>query len=637
MPPTPTPTPIPPTPTPTPTPTTVPIEPGEPGPIVANASNLCLDVAGASASAGTDVLLWPCGDPQPDHRRWNVIEVEPSIFEFRAVHSGQCLSVDGAAAGAGVVQWPCDADPAQRWTLLGDTIRATHSDLCLDGGDSAQGTVLTQQPCDGSLDQSFLVDAGSVPLSARASEGFWGPVVNTPLVAVAGGALPDGRVLMWSAHGRFSFGGSRGYTETAIFDPSSGASTNRRISNTGHDMFCPGIASLANGQILVNGGSNASETSIYDPATDTWIDADDMNQARGYNASTTLSNGDVFTVGGSWSGGRGNKNGEVYNFATDSWRSLPNVLGNTIATSDVQGINRGDNHTWLFGWENGSVFHAGPSRNMHWIQTGGNGTLTSAGTRGTDADAMGGNAVMFEPGRILTVGGSPNYTSGAGSSRAHIVDITSGTPVVQELPAMVNGRAFQSSTLLPSGEVVVVGGQSQVRLFQDSNSVMAAEMFDPVTEQFKPLATMSVPRNYHSISLLLADGRVLAAGGGLCGNCNTNHPDVQIFTPPYLFNLDGTPADRPVITSAPTAMTYNQTISVSTDRNVDSFALVRLGTSTHATNSDQRRIPLSVSGSNGNYQLSGLTSSGVAPPGQYMLFAMTARGTPSIAQIVTVS
>jgi len=47
---------------------------------------------------------------------------------------------------------------------------------------------------------------------------------------------------------------------------------------------------------------------------------------------------------------------------------------------------------------------------MNWYSPNLNATAP-AGTRGTDADAMCGNAVMYDAvaGKILTVGGSPNY------------------------------------------------------------------------------------------------------------------------------------------------------------------------------------------------------------------------------------
>ena len=42
------------------------------------------------------------------------------------------------------------------------------------------------------------------------------------------------------------------------------------MTETGHDMFCPGIALLGDGRMIVNGGRQRRPTSIYDPATDAW-------------------------------------------------------------------------------------------------------------------------------------------------------------------------------------------------------------------------------------------------------------------------------------------------------------------------------------------------------------------------------
>ena len=55
---------------------------------------------------------------------------------------------------------------------------------------------------------------------------------------------------------------------------------------------------------------------------------------------------------------------------------------------------------------------------MNWITTTGNGTITPAGDRGTSADAMNGNAIMYNVGKILTVGGATAYQD-AGS----VVDV----------------------------------------------------------------------------------------------------------------------------------------------------------------------------------------------------------------------
>ncbi|MGT2489831.1 Kelch repeat-containing protein [Cupriavidus basilensis] len=72
--------------------------------------------------------------------------------------------------------------------------------------------------------------------------------------------------------------------------------------------------------------------------------------------------------------------------------------------------------------------------------------------------------------------------------------------------------------------------------------MLTPELWDPATEKFQKLAAMATPRTYHSVALLLRDGRVLSGGGGLCGGCTTNHPNVEILTPPYLLNADGSAA-----------------------------------------------------------------------------------------------
>jgi hypothetical protein len=183
------------------------------------------------------------------------------------------------------------------------------------------------------------------------------------------------------------------------------------VTNPAHDMFCPGTAYLPNGRLLVNGGSSTPETSIYDPPSSTWSSDRKMNVPRGYNASVLLSNGLVFTLGGSWGGGNVDKIGELW--APDQgWRRLVGISAQPITGPDPEGPYRGDNHAWLFAVRDGRVFHAGPSAEMHWITTEGDGTIVSAGNRADDPYSMNGNAVLYDIGLIFKTGGAPAYTSG---------------------------------------------------------------------------------------------------------------------------------------------------------------------------------------------------------------------------------
>lgn len=100
---------------------------------------------------------------------------------------------------------------------------------------------------------------------------------------------------------------------------------------------------------------------------------------------------------------------EIYDVARNTWTLLPGCPVAPMLTNDQDGVFRQDNHAWLFGWKEGTVFQAGPSSAMNWYSTTGNGGQKSAGKRASDPDSMDGNAVMYDAanGKIVTMGGSP--------------------------------------------------------------------------------------------------------------------------------------------------------------------------------------------------------------------------------------
>jgi galactose oxidase len=156
--------------------------------------------------------------------------------------------------------------------------------------------------------------------------------------------------------------------------------------------------------------------------------------------------------------------------------------------------------------------------------------------------------------------------------------------------------------------------------------------------RFTQLATMPTPRNYHSTALLMPDGRVWVGGGGGCDDPGcANHLDFEIYTPPYLYAPDGSAAVRPVIVSAPNSLSLGSPLAVTVSGNVTGFDLVRMGTSTHALDTDQRRIPLAIqSAVNGSYTLAVPSDPGITVPGYWMLFALDANGVPSISALILI-
>jgi galactose oxidase len=251
--------------------------------------------------------------------------------------------------------------------------------------------------------------------------------------------------------------------------------------------------------------------------------------------------------------------------------------------------------------------------------------------------------VLYDVGRVLKLGGAPAYDGGTATKTTYVLDIRGGPtkPVkVRKVAPLAFARALSNSVVLPNGQVVVVGGAKVSKVFTDAKAVLATELWDPQTETFRSLAPSPTPRTYHSVALLLPDGRVFVGGGGLCVDtrdpCN-NHPDGEILTPPYLLNANGTPAARPRIVGSPASAAPGDMITVSTDVAVTSFAIVRASAVTHTVNNDQRRVPLKIlSGNPAGYALKIPNNTGIVLPGNYMLFALDAGGHPSVAKNVAI-
>lgn len=480
------------------------------------------------------------------------------------------------------------------------------------------------------------------------SGGRWSPTIDFPLVPVSAAlefnrGPSTGTILTWSSFSASTFvGGNGGMTVTASFDPSTMTVSQRVITNTQHDMFCEGLSFDTTGRIFSTGGNSASKTSIFTVGSQAWSAGPNMRQGRGYHSQVTLSDGRIFTIGGSWAGGEGNKNGEIYSTGSNSWTALPGCPVAPMLTNDAQGVYRSDNHAWLFGWKNGYVFQAGPSKNMNWYNPAGTGSTTKAGARGNDGDAMCGNAVMYDAvaGKILTVGGATSYQGVDSTANAHIITLgQAGQAVqVQNLGNANYQRIFANGVVMPNGNVFIVGGQVRGAPFSDATSQFIPEIWVQATGQFVKTAPISIPRNYHSTAILLADATIFVGGSGLCGACSTNHFDAQVYSPGYLYNADSTLAARPVINTVNGGNTATvpagATLTVNTNGGITSWSFIRMSTTTHTVNTDQRRVPLKATQAGNTYTMVLPNDRGILIPGPWMLFGMNAAGVPSLAKYV---
>lgn len=513
------------------------------------------------------------------------------------------------------------------------------------------------------------------------TRGKWSDLIRLPLIPVAAYIVPafpaPERMLFFSSFKELDFSGATGKTQFGDLNLGTGEVSQREVANTHHDMFCPAISSLEDGRIVIQGGSDAEAVSIYNPETNEFTRGPNMTIARGYQSSCTLSDGRIFTIGGSYSGGRGGKNGEVYDADTNEWTYLPDAAVEDMLTNDEGGIWRTDNHAWLMGWKNGSVFQAGPSKAQHWYGMEGKGSVLEAGVRDDD-DAMCGVWAMYDAvaGKVFSAVGSPDYTDSDANNRAHITTI--GEPwepsKVERMPDPAYPRGFANAAVLPDGAILVTGGQKRSLVFTDTDGIMYPELFDPVKQTWAQMAPEAVPRNYHSVSILLPDATVFSGGGGLCwvasvtaddSGCDrtVDHPDGQIFSPPYLFNADGSEAARPTLdtlsaTNATAGATLKVVVQDEETAGNSTFVLMRLGSVTHSINTDQRRVPLNDVTATGTQMAGEVTADGdlinakpvgteytvvlpddygVLLPGFYYLFALSASGVPSVAKTLQIT
>jgi hypothetical protein len=284
---------------------------------------------------------------------------------------------------------------------------------------------------------------------------------------------------------------------------------------------------------------------------------------------------------------------------------------------------------------NGKVFLAGFLQTTRYLDVNGTGAWTTVADRQV-ADRKMGSAVMYAPGKVLYVGGGDPPTSSA-----EVIDLNQGSPSWRSVAGMAFARRQLNATILADGQVLVTHGTSGAGFNNVAAAVRMAELWNPATESWSTMAQESRPRTYHSTALLLPDARVLASGSGEGGGVALENSDfsAQIFTPPYLFESDGTLAARPSITSAPSSVSYGGSFSVETPDagTVVRGTLVRLSSVTHAFNMSQLIYPLTFGASGPTtVTAAGPTGPTLAPPGPYMLFLVNEAGVPSTAAMVTV-
>ncbi len=464
--------------------------------------------------------------------------------------------------------------------------------------------------------------------------------------------LPDGRVFTWTQLWTTMW---RTYART--WNPSNPTAPLPEFNYNGHDLFCSGHSFMWNGKLLVTGGTKdkpgpqpggidwgSPKSAIFDFATNSWQDTNtDMNKGRWYPTNVALGTGETLVMSGSY---KDENDATVVN-------TLPQLWGVNGGWTDLTGATVPLSfplYPWLHLASDGRVFYSGPKEDSMFINTTPPGTLTPGPTSGVPFREEG-SSVMYDVDKVLIAGGDSPPTN-----TAEMINLAPQPPTVacpfppcwKSAGTMRDARRHLNLTILADGSVLATGGTKGGGANNPCtyNQVKAAEIWNPGAPQvWKPMAEMKRPRLYHSTAVLLTDGRVLVSGGTVAASIDICkevplQQVTEIFSPPYLFNPDGTPAARPSIGVAPAETIYGQDFNVQlsglgTDI-INRVTLVRLSSTTHSFNQNQRFNNLTFTRRRGTLTVNMPSNKNACPPGHYMLFVINEQGVPSEARIIRV-
>ena len=449
--------------------------------------------------------------------------------------------------------------------------------------------------------------SGSFASATSSVSGAWSSVVSWPIVAVHMNLLPNGKVLAW---------GSKESGVPQVWNPVTNVFTPYQSPAL---LFCAGHSFLADGRLLVIGGHIIGDHGLPNVTafsqTTGWSSLPPMPRGRWYPTATTMANGEVLALAGLDQHAQQVTVPELWN-PTTGLRSL------TRASLELP------YYPISFLAPNGKLFVAGEQQMSRYLEVTGTGKWTDAGMR-TFGTRDQGSAVMYGEGRVLYAGGgrTTNSAETVNLKRNPIQWVTTGS--------MAFARRHHNLTVLPTGDVLVTGGTAGTDFNDLAQMVRPAEIWNPTTGVWTTLASSSVDRAYHSVALLLPDGRVLQTGGGAAGAVAPNQLNAQYFSPPYLFR-----GARPVISSVPTSLRFMQSFRITTPHasRIAKVTLIRTGSVTHGFDMNQRfRQFFTFTKDATGLTMPGITDRNLTPPGYYMIFIVDTNGVPSVGKIIKIS
>ena len=419
----------------------------------------------------------------------------------------------------------------------------THWDYCC--GDEVKIVVTSPDAAHGPISCSFPHDP-----EKSSSVGEWDSLPDSQVFVVHANLLGSGKVLLFS-------GGSEAQLplESRVWDPTTGAVTGQAFAD---DLFCAHQVALADGRILVMGGSfyhgphgrGIKATYTFDPIGETWTKRDDMKYGRWYPTAVTMPNGEVLTFSGRDADGAVVQQVERFNPAANTWTTLPGSAKKELEIYPSMHLLK-----------DGTVFYTGcrwqGPFDRAWPNPPDTAVIDPATNKWSDvgphviSNRTEGTSVLLPPirsgvphggheegpeepsdQRVLVLGGEGAVA--ADRSTAEIIDMNDSVPAWQKIADMHHRRVNPSAVILPDRSVLVIGGVKKFKFDASPDAVLIPELFDPVTNTWTEMAPMSRARQYHSVAVLLPDARVLTTG---TTSYYGNDLSMEIYSPPYLFRV----------------------------------------------------------------------------------------------------
>jgi len=123
-----------------------------------------------------------------------------------------------------------------------------------------------------------------------------------PVQPIHVAVLRTGKVLMIEGSSNDSNQHAQGLYRYTVWDPSTGAFS---TGTTPWDLFCNSMSFFPDGRLLISGGNlsynpytGLKTTTIFDPATEKFIQVEDMAKGRWYPTTVMLQDGGVMTFSG---------------------------------------------------------------------------------------------------------------------------------------------------------------------------------------------------------------------------------------------------------------------------------------------------------------------------------------------------